>query len=391
MVVPQLLLSLRPQHCRRRRASDDVHPRHAGVYDHAVPGRPGQDAVCSLARRLMPHFLPPHLVVLVGILLAMFVAVPVACWPQLSGLSRSDCLRWALRSERRHCGAFNSIASASCSFRWLLFYSLMTDWGMKFLDHRNAADHVELHADPGCRGTRGRRIGWLWRLCHMSEEMRRLSEHVPGASWLGGPARKPWSSGALLRPRLAAIGFSCAVGDWWHDRTGRLLRRQPGRAGAAAAVRTIALSRWNSGPVSWSPMPVCMGIFLDQARASCIHEVPARADLYLLRPVCASCARPNGGELLAQRRPRMAIRNVAAAFARTAHRRLVCRRGPNSAVFWLMMNVSLGIVLAMRRQFSLRPSRYLLLLVGRRPRLRSIGAKPADRRSGRRAKRMASC
>ena len=109
----------------------------------------------------------------------------------------------------------------------VMFYSLLTDWGLKWWIIE-AADHREIHGIIAVVGII-LIVAWLWRLCHLDEEMDDYQNVYQLAM-----ARRTGSGSRLSSRRVVATQASrnwlgVWIGDWWH--------RQIGAATLASAAR----------------------------------------------------------------------------------------------------------------------------------------------------------
>jgi hypothetical protein len=289
----------------------------------------------------MPHFFPAHLVALVGILLAMFVAYPFAL-AQLSGVKPIGLLALglAIGAPTLWGVQFNRFSYMFVSM--IVFYSLMTNWGMKFWV-TEATNHGELFGLLVVAGTLA--VGaWLWRLCNMSEE---------GDDYLNMYqallARRTGSEAVEQRRVVAAqIGrsrFGVRLGDWWHGRLGGYY------GGSRWGLVRVLRYGFSAYPMEVQglfmvAMFVCMGIFFKNL-SFMNSSGPANGIFIFFGQFSILMPGQMAGELLAQRRPRMVFEMLLPVSRESLVGGLIAAAARNAAVFWLMMNVSIGIVLAM--------------------------------------------
>lgn len=357
-IVPNLVLTFKPN----RSASDAA---HSMVFLVGMPmlmllpflvGHLKSQFAHSRAR-LMPRFLPAHLVVLCGILVTLFVLHP---WLE-ARLAGSEplgllALAAAIGVPALWGAHLNRLAPLLVSVA--AFYSLLTNWGHHWWIVEAPA-HREIHASILGAGA-VLVIAWLWRLCHLQEEMDDYQNVYQLLM-----ARRTGSEAVEQRRIVAAqvrrSPLMSRIGDWWHHRLGGYYGGSP--AGLARVLRY----GFSAIPIEiqglfMAAMFVSMGIFF--SRFSFLAKSGAMSGgLFFIAPFAILMPGQLAGEMMAQRRPRIAFEMLLPLSRKQLINGLFAAAARNSFTQWLIMNTGLAIVFATTDfHFSSRAIALFLLL-----------------------------
>ncbi len=307
--------------------------------------------------RLMPKFLPAHLVVLSGILTAGLVLYPLAlCW--LSG-NRAPLGLLALVFAI----AGGSIWGAQLN-RFLpmlvaigVFYSLMTSWGLNWWII-SAHEHRAAHAIVLAVGV-GLIIAWLWRLTHLTEEMDDYQN-----VYLAMLARRTGSEAVEQRRVVASAvvrnRLTVSIGDWWHARLGGYY------GGSKAGLVRLVRYGYMPQPVEVQgffllAMFIALGVFISQF--SLLNDGGVFGALWLFAMFGVVLPGQMAGELLAQRRPRMTSEMLLPLLRAQFVDALLAAAIRNALILWLIMSAGLGVIVAAARpQLSLQSGLMFVVL-----------------------------
>lgn len=289
--------------------------------------------------RVMPNFLPAHLAVLVAVLLTLFLGIPglVAAVSGASSLSLV-ALGMAVGVPALWGGHLNRAIPTLISLA--AFYTLMTQWGQRFW-LTDASIYCDVHAGIAVIGT-VLIAAWLWRLCHMTEEMddyqnvfqamlarRTSTEAVEQRRIVAVQMRRTWMMGRLS--------------DWWYNRIGGYY------GGGGVGLRNLLRYGFSAVPIEmqgliFAVMALCLTMFFMQF--SFFREGPSSfgvvifaAQFGILMPGQLA------GEMLAQRRPRMGFEMLLPVSRTQLVDALLAVSVQNAAKLWLMMHLTLGIAL----------------------------------------------
>jgi hypothetical protein len=304
---------------------------------------------CHWRARLMPRFMPAHLIVVTGILLVFFVFYPLL----LAGLSRSDPLGLIALGVAIGVPA---IWGAHLNRFWLMlislaaFYSVMTSWGANWWIVE-AAEHRAEHALIVAAGI-GCVVAWLWRLVHLHEEMDDYQNIYQAMM-----ARRTGSE-AIEQRRIVAVQvrrsrFVSMISDWWHRRIGGYHGSRP--------LRLARLLRYgfNAFPIEVNAfimlaMFVALGVFLSKL-SNVSSGGGSFGALWFFVMFGILIPGQMAGEFLVQRRPRLTFEMLLPLSRRQLISGLFTASVYNAIVFWLIMNGGLGIV-AVLAETPLSPS-----------------------------------
>ena len=219
-----------------------------------------------------------------------------------------------------------------------VFYSLLTNWGTHWwiLD---AADHRAAHALivlTGCA-----LVGiWLWRISHLTEEMDDY-QNLYQILLAGAPARK-LSNSAALANQVGRNRLQSWLSDLWYRRLGS------DHDGGSAGLHRLL--RYGFAPVPiefqgfmFAVFIVLFGLFLNNFSSLAKGGANFGAMVFFVQ---FSVLLPGqmAGEILAQRRPRLAFESLLPMLRSQFVDGLLAVSIRNSFTLWLMMNVAMGIV-----------------------------------------------
>jgi hypothetical protein len=239
-----------------------------------------------------------------------------------------------------------------------VFYSLMTSWGLDFwIVH--SSEQEGIHAAIFAAGA-VLVIAWLWRLSHMQEEM---GDYQNVYQWF--LARRTGTE-AIEQRRIVAAQvrrnrFLVPVGDWWHGRLGGYY------GGSQAGLVRLLRYGFGAAPVVMQgmffvAMVLCIGIFFTQF--SILSQKGALSgSFFFIATFGILLPGQMAGELMAQRRTRMAYEMLLPVSRRRLIDGLFAASVRNSITLWLMLHIAVGIVVAMADQpLTLRTVAMFLLL-----------------------------
>ena len=292
--------------------------------------------------RLTPEFFPAHLAVLCGILLTSFVLYP---WllAALSGVTPVAfiSLAFAIGVPAIWGAQLNRFSAMLISLG--VFYSLLTEWGLRWWvveasSHRGVLTFIAVGGVVAV-------IAWLVRLCELTEEMPDYQN-----VYMAMLARRTGSE-AVEQRRVVAMQIGrnqlmARVGDWWFDRIGgyyggskaglvRILRY--GFAAAPVEVQGLAMAL----------MIVAVGIFF--TRFSILAKSGANVSgVFFFIQFSMLMPAQTAGELLAQRRPRIAWEMLLPVSRAQLIDGLFAASARNAFAMWLMMNAAFLIVVGLQ-------------------------------------------
>jgi hypothetical protein len=289
--------------------------------------------------KLMPHFLPAHLAVLVLLLLGFFFVYPLLisivlrCSPiGLLALTTSIGLPIILGAH------FNRGLPTLISV--VVFYSLLTSWGLRWWI-TDAAEHAGTHALTYgvCMAALG---GWLWRLCHMDEEASDY-ENI----YLMALSRRAGSEVAEQRRVVASQverhRLTRWIGDWWHSR----LSTVPGQG--AVSPQSVLRYGYSIAPPGFHAavfaiLLVAIGIILNQYSILSKPGV-AWGIMFSIGQFAILMPGQVAGEQIAQRRPRMANEILYPLRREQYFDAILLTAARSSLLMWLVLHAAIGIVI----------------------------------------------
>ncbi len=286
--------------------------------------------------RMLPHFRRAHLLVLSIILVTFFALYPLV----LAWLSRGYTLGFvatmlAIGAPMIWGAQLNRFGPMLVA--WVAFYSLIVPAGAKWwLDPTNAV----LHSIILVVGS-GLIILWVWRIATLTEEMDDYLNVYQAML-----ARRTGSE-AIEQRRVVAAQIRRNksmewIGDWWHARLGGFW--------GTSKWRLIRLLRYGYTPtpiemqgVFMLAMFLAMGIFFSKFNLS--NNGGAFAGLWFFAMFGILMPGNMAGELLAQRRPRLATEMLLPLSRSQLIDGLLAATARNALVLWLMMNVGIGFIM----------------------------------------------
>jgi hypothetical protein len=224
-----------------------------------------------------------------------------------------------------------------------VFYSLLTNWGFHWwiVDaslHRGSLAFIVVLGVILV-------MAWLWRLGHLNEEMDDYQNMY--ALML---ARRTGSE-AVEQRRIVATQVSrnrllAQLGDWWHDRLGGYY------GGSKVALVRVLRFGFSANPVEvqglfMAMMIIAVGLFFSQ------FSILAKAGsnfgaLFFFIQFSVLVPAQTAGEMMAQRRPRIAWEMLLPISRSKLIDGLFAASARNSFTLWAMMNGALVIVLGLQ-------------------------------------------
>ena len=294
--------------------------------------------------RLMPQFFPAHLTVLGGILLTSFVLYP---W-LLADLSGAEpigfiALAFAIGVPAIWGAQLNRFSAMLISL--VVFYSLLTDWGLHWwiIDASSHRGVLAFIAVAGVISV----IAWLARLCELTEEMPDYQN-----VYMAMLARRTGSE-AVEQRRVVAMQIGrnqlmARVGDWWFDRIGGYY------GGSKAGLVRILRYGFAAAPVEVQGLfmaltIVSIGIFF--TKFSILAKAGANfGGMFFFIQFSMLMPAQTAGELLAQRRPRIAWEMLLPLSRAQLVNGLFAASARNAFAMWLMMNAAFLIVVGLQEK-----------------------------------------
>lgn len=292
--------------------------------------------------RLMPQFLPAHLTVLGGILLTAFVLYP-SVLAGLAGVAPLGliALAMAIGVPALWGAQLNRFSAMLISL--LVFYSLLTDWGLHWWVI-NASSHHGVFALIAVTGV-VLVIAWLVRLCELTEEMPDY-QNVYVAMLARRTGSEAVEQRRIVATQVGRNQLMARVGDWWFNRIGGYY------GGSKAGLVRILRYGFSPAPIEVQGLFIAMmiisiGLFFSKfsilAKAgSNFGAMIMFIQFSVLMPAQAA------GELLAQRRLRMAWEMLLPLSRPQLIDGLLTAAARNAFVMWLMMNAALAVVVGLQ-------------------------------------------
>lgn len=292
--------------------------------------------------RLMPQFLPAHLAVLSGILLTSFVLYP---W-LLAGVSGAEplgfiALAMAIGVPALWGAQLNRFSAMLISL--LVFYSLLTDWGLHWwvID---ASSHRGVLAFIVVTGII-LALAWLWRLCELTEEMPDY-QNVYALMLARRTGSEAVEQRRIVASQVGRNQVMARVGDWWFNRIGGYF------GGSKAGLVRLLRYGYSPNPIEVQGLFIAMmiisiGLFFSK------FSILAKAGsnfgaMFMFIQFSALMPAQAAGELLAQRRPRMAWEMLLPLSRSQLIDGLLAAAARNAFVMWLMMNAALAVVVGLQ-------------------------------------------
>jgi hypothetical protein len=309
--------------------------------------------------RLLPRFYPAHVAVLCCALVALLVIYPL-CLARAAGLHPLGPIALALAMAAPAIWGTHFTRFLPILASLIVFYSLLTDWGLRWWIV-DAAAHRTSHALIILVG--GILIAaWVWRLCHLTEEM---DDYEGFHQFL--LARRTGAEAVEHRRGMASqIGrnwLASWIGDAWHNRLGGYYG-----GGKAGLVRLLRYG-FTANPVevqgfAMATMFIAMGVFMSQFSFVAKGSGTIGAVWFL---IVFAILLPGqmAGEAMAQRRPRIAAEMMLPLRRYQLVDALFAGVIRNSVVLWLMINAAMGTVIAMSNtEVTVADAGQFLLLSG---------------------------
>jgi hypothetical protein len=306
--------------------------------------------------RLMPGFMPAHLLVLVAVLIVLFVLYPF-CLARLAGFEPLGLLALTMAVGAptiwsAHTNRFGPILVSLAAF-----YSLLTPWGINWWVVQ-AGEHLGLLAIVFAAGV-ALLLAWLVRISHMHEE---ADDYQNMYSLMLARRTGTDSSEArrILASQVHRNRMTSQLGDWWHSRIGGYFGGSP--AGRARLLRY----GFSANPVEiqglfFAAMVVAVGIFF--THLSFIASGGGFGAMFFLGGFAVLLPGQMGGEMMAQRRPRMASELLLPLSRDQLLDGLFAASIGNSVRLWLIINSALAIVgLTLKDTISIRTVAMFLLM-----------------------------
>jgi hypothetical protein len=291
--------------------------------------------------RLIPQFLPAHLATLCGILVTVLLLYPLG----LAGLAGLEplglmALAVAIGAPALWGAQLNRFGPMFVSMG--VFYSLLTEWGLRWWIV-NAAEHRPTHALIVLAGG-VLVVSWLWRLCHLHEEMDDYQNVYQ--QWL---ARRSGSEAVEQRRIVAGYirrhKFLSWVGDWWHERLGGY------HGGRKFQISRLLRYGFAANPVEVQGLFIlavflALGVFMSKFSYAWTTD-GGFGRLWFFVMFAALLPGHMAGEMMAQRRPRIAFEMLLPLSRGQLVDALFAASVRNSLVLWLMMNAGLAVVVTL--------------------------------------------
>lgn len=290
--------------------------------------------------RLMPHFLPAHLIVLCGILLTIIVLYPLL----FASISRFEplglvALAIAIGVPAIWGAHLNRFAPLLVSL--VVFYSLLTGWGLHWWivdapTHR--PEHALIVLAGFCLS-----VAWLWRLSQLTEEMDDY-QNVYQMLLARRTGSEAIEQRRLVATQLRRSRLMSWIGDAWHARLGGYY------GGSKAGLARLLRYGFAANPVEvqglfMAVMFLAMGLFFSQF--SIMAKAPSNLGaVWFFVIFVIFLPGQMAGEMLAQRRPRLAFEMLLPLTRTQLIDGLFAAAARNSFVLWLMMSGAIAAIIA---------------------------------------------
>jgi hypothetical protein len=339
VIVPNLLMAMLGTHSNTDRTANGALFTCAMPMLFLLPILVGQ-AKWQFAHwraRLMPGFLPAHLLVLIAILFLVFAVYPF-CMAWAAGVEPLGLLAltaavgvptiWSAHSNR-----FGPILISLAAF-----YSLLTPWGINWWIVQ-AGEHRGLLAIVYGAGV-ALIVTWIVRLSNMHEEaddyQNLYSLMLARRTGTDSSEARRILASQVRRNRLMSL-----VGDWWHARIGGYFGGSP--AGRARLLRYgFSTSPIEIQGLFFAAMIVTIGIFFTQF--TFMAKGGGFGGIFFLAGFAVLLPGQIGGEMMAQRRPRMASELLLPLSRTQLLDGLFAASIGNSVRLWLIINSALAVV-----------------------------------------------
>jgi hypothetical protein len=288
--------------------------------------------------RLMPRFLPAHLLTLCSLLVVITVVYPFLL-SRLAGFEPLCLVALSLTLAMpaiwgahfgRPLGFVISIA---------VFYSLLTEWGLHWwiLD---APEHRVLHALV-VAASGGLLIGWLWRLAHLHEEMDDYL--VMLNSRFGQRSRGEHSEQRrLIAKMLHRSKLTAAISDAWLSHVGGYHAGNPWRL-----ARLMDYGFSTAPPVLsallMAAMMLAISVFMIEF--SFVGQDSGPGALWFLIQFGILLPGMFAGEWMFQRKPRMSSELLRPVSRTQYFNALLTASAWNAATLWITMHAALALAM----------------------------------------------
>lgn len=307
--------------------------------------------------RLVPGYYPPHLAALCGVFSAMLLVYPFAL-AQMSGLEPLGVIAFGIAMAAPAIWGAHLNRILPMLVALVVFYSFMTDWGLRWWVVDAAAHRTE-HALIVLAGVA--LIGaWLWRLCQLKEEMDDYQgfHQLMMARRSGGEVIEQRRVIARQMRRSQLVSW---IGDRWHARLGGYYGG--GRAGLARLLRYgFAPHPAEVQGLFMCAMFIAMVVFLTQFSYFNSGTSGFGAAWFL---IIFAILLPGqmAGETMAQRRPRIAFELLLPVRRDRLIDGLFSAANRNSVVLWLVLNGGVALIVpTMRVSVDIGTATMFLLL-----------------------------
>jgi len=287
--------------------------------------------------RLTPHFLPAHLMVAAAILLFLFVGLPLA-ESQIAGMPPLGVLALAagIGAPALWGAHFNRFTPMFISLA--VFYSLLTPWGLNWW-LVNSAQHAAIHAAIFAAGL-VTCVAWLWRLATLREEMDDY-QNLYQAILARRTGSEAVEQRRILAMQVRRNKFMGAIGDWWHSRLGGYCGGSPASRSRALRFGFAAVPIEVQG-IMFALMILVLGVFFTQ-----FSFLPNKGGMngafFFFMQFGVILPGMMAGEVLAQRRPRVAWELLLPMSRTQLIDGLFAASARNTFVLWLLMNAGVGM------------------------------------------------
>ena len=222
----------------------------------------------------------------------------------------------------------------------LVFYSLLTDWGLHWwiIDASSHRGTLALIVVVGVALV----IAWLVRLCELKEEMPDY-QNVYALMLARRTGSEAIEQRRIVAAQVGRNALMTRVGDWWFERIGGYF------GGSKAGLARILRYGYSPNPIEVQGLFMAMmiilgGIFFTKFSilAKNFGSMFFFIQFSVLMPAQAA------GELLAQRRPRMAWEMLLPLSRSQLIDGLFAAAARNAFVMWFMMNAAFAVVVSLQ-------------------------------------------
>jgi hypothetical protein len=221
----------------------------------------------------------------------------------------------------------------------IAFYSLMTKGGLDWWIVR-AGDHLAVLGIVFAVGAASI-VAWLWRICHLHEEAADY-QNVYALTLARRTGSQAVEQRRIVATQLGRNQLTSRSSDWWHERLGGYYGGSP-----AGLVRVLRYG-FAANPVEvqglfFAAMIVSVGIFFSQL-SFLAREGAEFGGMFFIAQFAILLPGQIGGELMAQRRPRIANEMLLPLSRSQLIDGLFTASAGNAARLWIIINAAVGIV-----------------------------------------------